>query len=251
MKPLNKGIIFLCIILVGASVVLAQDKGKPQTNCPLMGGKINKEIFADFDGKRVYFCCKGCVAPFNKEPAKYIKQLEDKGIELAKTPSGCKVCADGKPCSVCPAKKKSAEDGCADGVCAVAGAKQKGTCPVKGKCPVTDKSEKNVGIINTEALDALINAKADLIILDARSGKWDDGRRIPGAKSLNDKSSADEVKKVIPDKKSLVVTYCSNLKCPASAKLAKHLKKLGYTNILEYPQGIKGWADAGKKITKN
>ena len=58
--------------------------GAPQTVCPLMGGKINKNIFADYEGKRVYFCCAGCMDSFNKEPAKYIKQMEDKGIVLDK-----------------------------------------------------------------------------------------------------------------------------------------------------------------------
>ena len=58
-----------------------------QTTCPVMGGKIVKTIFADHDGKRVYFCCAGCDATFKKDPEKYIKQMEDKGIILAKTPA--------------------------------------------------------------------------------------------------------------------------------------------------------------------
>jgi len=58
--------------------------GQPQTICPLMGGKINKDIYADYDGKRVYFCCAGCVDAFKKGPAKYLKQMEDKGIVLDK-----------------------------------------------------------------------------------------------------------------------------------------------------------------------
>ena len=58
----------------------------PQTTCPVMGGKINKNIFADYQGKRVYFCCKGCPAEFAKDPAKYVKKLEAAGITLAKTP---------------------------------------------------------------------------------------------------------------------------------------------------------------------
>jgi YHS domain-containing protein len=59
---------------------------KPQETCPVMGGKINKSLYADHDGKRVYFCCSGCIAPFNKEPEKYIKQLEDAGVELDSVP---------------------------------------------------------------------------------------------------------------------------------------------------------------------
>lgn len=51
----------------------------PQTNCPVMGGPINKSIYADYKGKRVYFCCGGCVATFNKSPDEYIKKLELSG----------------------------------------------------------------------------------------------------------------------------------------------------------------------------
>jgi YHS domain-containing protein len=60
--------------------------GTAQTICPIMGGKINKAIFADYQGKRVYFCCGGCPAVFKKDPAKYVKAMEDKGIVLDKTP---------------------------------------------------------------------------------------------------------------------------------------------------------------------
>ena len=57
-----------------------------QTICPIMGWKINKNIYADHDGKRVYFCCNYCIGEFNKNPEKYIKDLEDKGVKIGKTP---------------------------------------------------------------------------------------------------------------------------------------------------------------------
>jgi YHS domain-containing protein len=60
--------------------------GHAQTICPIMGGKINKAIFADYQGKRVYFCCGGCPAVFAKDPAKYVKAMEDQGVVLDKTP---------------------------------------------------------------------------------------------------------------------------------------------------------------------
>ena len=55
---------------------------------------------------------------------------------------------------------------------------------------------------------------------------------------------------MIPSKNSLVVTYCSNPKCPASGMLAANLKKLGYKTVLEYPHGIEGWVAAGQKHEK-
>ena len=49
--------------------------GKPQTTCPVMGGAIDKGIHADHKGKRVYFCCAGCVEAFKKSPEKYLKKM--------------------------------------------------------------------------------------------------------------------------------------------------------------------------------
>jgi YHS domain-containing protein len=46
-----------------------------QTHCPVMGGPINKEIFVEYKGKKVYFCCGGCDDVFLKEPEKYLPKL--------------------------------------------------------------------------------------------------------------------------------------------------------------------------------
>lgn len=116
-----------------------------------------------------------------------------------------------------------------------------------GKCPTVEKSEEHAAI-TVEALDALLRSGSPVVVVDARSGKYDDGRRIPGAKSLTDTSSAEEVAKVVPAKDQLVVTYCASTECPASARLAKHLKALGYANVVELPTGIKGWTEAGKPV---
>lgn len=60
--------------------------GTPQTKCPVMGGDINKKLYVDHDGKRIYMCCMGCIGKVKKDPAKYIKQLEDQGVVLEKVP---------------------------------------------------------------------------------------------------------------------------------------------------------------------
>ena len=40
-----------------------------------MGGPINKAIYVEHEGKKVYFCCKGCETQFQEEPEKYVKLL--------------------------------------------------------------------------------------------------------------------------------------------------------------------------------
>ena len=46
-----------------------------QTTCPVMGNPIDKTLFVEYKGKKVYFCCKGCIAEFNKDPEKYLSKL--------------------------------------------------------------------------------------------------------------------------------------------------------------------------------
>lgn len=53
---------------------------KAQTTCPVMGGKIDKKVYTDYNGKRVYFCCAGCIPQFKKDPGTYLKKLEAEGV---------------------------------------------------------------------------------------------------------------------------------------------------------------------------
>ncbi len=88
----------LTIILMLTAFFAGTAWTAPQTNCPVMGGPINKQHYSDYQGKRVYFCCPACIPEFKKDPAKYIKKLEDQGIELEKTAGSEK-----KPAAAAPA----------------------------------------------------------------------------------------------------------------------------------------------------
>ncbi|NIA06169.1 MAG: YHS domain-containing protein [Actinobacteria bacterium] len=57
-----------------------------QTTCPVMGRKINKNIYEDYKGKRVYFCCNGCPKTFKDDPEKFMKKMADQGIILEDAP---------------------------------------------------------------------------------------------------------------------------------------------------------------------
>ena len=46
-----------------------------QTTCPVMGGAIDKNVFIEHQGKKVYFCCNGCPDTFKANPEKYISKL--------------------------------------------------------------------------------------------------------------------------------------------------------------------------------
>jgi YHS domain-containing protein len=41
----------------------------------LDGNKIDKNVFVEYKGKKVYFCCAACKSVFEKDPEKYIAKL--------------------------------------------------------------------------------------------------------------------------------------------------------------------------------
>ncbi|HOX07896.1 MAG TPA: rhodanese-like domain-containing protein [Planctomycetota bacterium] len=139
---------------------------------------------------------------------------------------------------------------CSSGVCLPAADREAQATPAKAEPKEAAPEGKEKHEINTQVLATLIDSGAPMVILDARTGKYDDGRRIPGAKALSPQASAAEAAKVIPAMETLVVTYCANTHCPASGKLAAALRTMGYKHVLEYPYGIDGWAAAGMKVEK-
>ena len=46
-----------------------------QTICPVMGGAIDKNVFVEYKGEKVYFCCTQCKGEFEKNPEKYLSKL--------------------------------------------------------------------------------------------------------------------------------------------------------------------------------
>ncbi len=53
-----------------------------QNTCPVMGGKINKELFVEQEGKRIYVCCAGCIDAVKKDFQKHVAELEKKGQKI-------------------------------------------------------------------------------------------------------------------------------------------------------------------------
>ncbi len=129
------------------------------------------------------------------------------------------------------------DNSCAPGVCVVS-------------TTTTSYVQAKEGSVDTASLMAMMRAKTPMTVLDARVGQFDDGNRIPGAKALAPDAPAEKVTSMLPDTQALIVTYCVNLKCPASSLLAKRLRQLGYSNVLEYHEGIEGWIAAGNAVEK-
>jgi YHS domain-containing protein len=40
-----------------------------------MGAPINKALFVEYKGEKVYFCCAGCEKKFEENPEQYVSKL--------------------------------------------------------------------------------------------------------------------------------------------------------------------------------
>uniref|UniRef100_A0A7C5ENU9 YHS domain-containing protein n=1 Tax=Desulfobacca acetoxidans TaxID=60893 RepID=A0A7C5ENU9_9BACT len=86
MERMMWGLAALSLAFLLAGPLAAQ--GQSQTVCPVLGGKVDKKIYVDYQGYRVYFCCPGCDAEFRKDPEKYLRKMREQGITPEKSPAG-------------------------------------------------------------------------------------------------------------------------------------------------------------------
>jgi len=83
-KPLIVGVL-LAAFCAAPLAGLAADKKpklKPYTLkvCIVTGeklGEMGDPFVYEYEGREIKFCCKGCVKDFKKDPAKYIKKIEE------------------------------------------------------------------------------------------------------------------------------------------------------------------------------
>lgn len=73
------GILF-CLAVSGFALAAAQ------TTCPVMGGEVNKNLYVDVEGKRIYVCCPYCIGEIKKDPQKYLQKMKEAGQEPEDAP---------------------------------------------------------------------------------------------------------------------------------------------------------------------
>ena len=85
---MKKIIVLLTAVLIAGSAIANEGgkkhaepaKAKVQTMCPVMNKPINKNLYVDYKGERIYVCCQSCVNVVKKNPDKWLKKLEAQGI---------------------------------------------------------------------------------------------------------------------------------------------------------------------------
>ena len=97
-KSISFGGLFIFFLFTAAITSLVYATGEHDTAgdaeqgqivnayCPVMTDmQTTPDIFTDYKGKRVYFCCYNCKSTFGKEPEKYIDNLPQFGGTSVRT----------------------------------------------------------------------------------------------------------------------------------------------------------------------
>lgn len=95
--------------------------------------------------------------------------------------------------------------------------------------------------ITTQELKKIIDAQKTFVLLDCRMKESYAAEHLPGAINLRWKYVPEQAGKLLPDKKTMIVTYCGGITCDASIRCYKNLQDLGYTNLVEYSGGLEEW----------
>lgn len=70
--------LLIATIFFGGTITIGFPQVTAYTMCPVMPGERAKEKFyVDYQGKRIYLCCRHCMVAFKRHPEKYLKNLKE------------------------------------------------------------------------------------------------------------------------------------------------------------------------------
>jgi len=109
-------------------------------------------------------------------------------------------------------------------------------------------AEQEFPVLSTAQLKAMLDAKKDFFLIDARTATEYQEAHIIGAVSIPE-NKFDESRALLPaDKTKLLVFYCNGVKCGKSKKSAVKAASVGYKNINIYNEGFPVWEEKGLNI---
>ncbi|HOT26782.1 MAG TPA: rhodanese-like domain-containing protein [Candidatus Ozemobacteraceae bacterium] len=99
--------------------------------------------------------------------------------------------------------------------------------------------------ISATTLKDLLGMYAKPRLIDARLPAEDTGVSIPEAFPLQLPLATETLQAVLPDKNGMVVVFGNDETTMTVAEVAAELRRLGYANVLEFKEGLKGWIEKG------
>lgn len=104
--------------------------------------------------------------------------------------------------------------------------------------------------IEAKDLKERMDKNRNLVVIEALPSKYYAQGHLPNAVNMPLEMTDEEIKKLLPDTSSEIITYCSSSTCPNSGKLAERLSSLGYRNVVAFEAGKEGWTKSGFHLNK-
>lgn len=105
-----------------------------------------------------------------------------------------------------------------------------------------------MSVITLDELKQQLDAGAPLTLVEVLAPHAYRKAHLPGAINLPILGLRRMAEAMLPDKRATIVVYCQNARCGSSAKAARTLAELGYTDVREFRDGKEGWIAAGYPI---
>ncbi|MGB8930103.1 MAG: rhodanese-like domain-containing protein [Anaeromyxobacteraceae bacterium] len=107
-------------------------------------------------------------------------------------------------------------------------------------------------IIDTPAMIAKTKsappARWTFTLVDARTQTEFAEGHIPGSILVPAKLAGKQLPKLVTDKARAIIFYCNGTNCTKTHKAATEAAAVGYTNLIEYRDGLPGWAKARQAV---
>ena len=102
--------------------------------------------------------------------------------------------------------------------------------------------------VTVEEFLARRKANPKAVVIDVRDdAKWKEGH-IPGAKHMHKSKIAEEIAKLVPDKKTEIICHCGG--GTSGPRAAAELNAMGYKNAVALKGGFRSYAASGEKVQK-
>lgn len=110
------------------------------------------------------------------------------------------------------------------------------------------QAKDGFALIDTDNLKKLLDAKAEMIVVDARNPEEFQEVHVRGAISVPVKQWGKYGSRLPEDKEARVIFYCNGIKCGKSKKAAIKAMAEGYDNVYVYAEGMPVWEEKGMPI---
>lgn len=104
--------------------------------------------------------------------------------------------------------------------------------------------------IQTDELKTLMSREDDLTLINTLDAKHFNETRIPGSINVpqSEDGFAEKVEQAVGGKSQPVVVYCASQECNSSTQAAEKLDDAGFSQVIDYEPGAKGWQESGESI---